>query len=65
MTQSHPGDHDVTGDPTVDSVIASTEALQDRPLAEHVEVFERAHRDLRGALDAGGESHEVSSNDPH
>ncbi len=43
-----------TGHPQVDAVVASTEGLEDRPVAEHVEVFESAHERLRAALaDAG------------
>ncbi len=39
-----------TGHPLVDDVLASLEALEGRPLAEHVTVFEDAHDRLRGAL---------------
>ena len=41
-----------TGVDEVDRVLASLEGLDERPLAEHVEVFEAAHEQLRGALDA-------------
>jgi hypothetical protein len=42
----------------VDSVVRDVEALGERPVEEHVEVFERAHDELRRALDdtAGAES---------
>lgn len=44
-----------TGSPAVDAVLASLEGLDERPVAEHVAVFEAAHEALRGALaDAGG-----------
>jgi hypothetical protein len=37
--------------PEVDEVIAAVEELEDRPLEEHVGVFETAHAELRRALD--------------
>lgn len=40
-----------TGNEAVDEVLASLEGLEERPLEEHVAVFERAHERLRGALD--------------
>ena len=47
-------DVEPTGHPAVDEVLASLSRLEDRPAAEHVEVFEAAHERLRGALaDAG------------
>jgi hypothetical protein len=44
--------------PLMDAVLGALEGLEDRPVAEHVAVFEAAHDRLRGALaDAGsGES---------
>lgn len=42
-----------TGVPAVDDVLASVQALDDRPVAEHVAVFEQAHERLRRALDPG------------
>ena len=36
----------------VDEVLASVRGLEDRPVSEHVAVFERAHEQLRRALDA-------------
>ncbi len=44
-----------TGVAAVDQVLVTVEGLSDRPLAEHVEVFERAHEQLRQALDADPE----------
>lgn len=41
-----------TGIDEVDAVLASLDGLDERPLAEHVEVFGTAHEQLRGALDA-------------
>jgi hypothetical protein len=37
----------------VDRVLAEVAAVADAPVAEHVQVFERAHEQLRRALDAG------------
>jgi hypothetical protein len=48
-----PADPDTaTGQPEVDAVLASLDGLADRPVAEHVAVFEQAHERLRRALDA-------------
>jgi hypothetical protein len=41
-----------TGVGEVDAVLASLDGLDGRPVAEHVEVFEKAHERLRRALDA-------------
>ena len=41
-----------TGVPAVDGVLSSLDGLADRPVAEHVAVFEQAHERLRRALDA-------------
>lgn len=41
-----------TGVAAVDEVLQHVSRLADRPVAEHVEVFERAHEQLRRALDA-------------
>ena len=41
-----------TGVGRVDEVIAAVESLEERPLEEHVAVFETAHTELRRALDA-------------
>lgn len=44
-----------TGVRGVDDVIAAVESLEERPLEEHVGVFETAHSELRRALDDTGE----------
>ena len=41
-----------TGVPAVDEVITAVAELEERPLEEHVGVFEAAHDQLRRALDA-------------
>ena len=47
-----PGDDELTtGDPRVDEVLASMDALHQLPVAEHAGVFERAHERLRAALE--------------
>ena len=43
-----------TGQAAVDAVLQSLAALDDLPVAEHVEVFDRAHDGLRRALDDAG-----------
>jgi hypothetical protein len=57
MSEQHPETAEVrpTGDDAVDSVVASLSALEDRPVAEHVTVFEQAHESLRRALADAGE----------
>ena len=45
-------DVEPTGLPAVDEVVQRVLQLADRPVAEHVEMFERAHEQLRRALDA-------------
>ena len=50
-----PGGQVRTGNVTVDAVLASLEGLEDRPVSEHVEVFEHAHEQLRRALDGAGD----------
>lgn len=45
-------DHESTGVEAVDRVLAEVAALADSPLDQHVHVFERAHDQLRRALDA-------------
>jgi hypothetical protein len=40
-----------TGVAGVDEVIAAVEELEERPIEEHVGVFETAHEQLRRALD--------------
>ena len=54
-----PADQDVapTGHDGVDRVVASLDGLDERPMSEHVAVFEAAHDTLRSALaDAGNDS---------
>lgn len=41
-----------TGDESVDAVLDEVAQLGERPVDEHVGVFERAHEQLRRALDA-------------
>jgi len=40
-----------TGVPAVDAVLDEVDAAADLPVDEHVAVFERAHEQLRRALD--------------
>ncbi|WP_374454927.1 hypothetical protein [Nocardioides sp.] len=47
-----PVDYEPTGVESVDRVLAEVATVVDRPVGEHVEVFERAHEQLRRALDA-------------
>jgi len=57
MSEQRPGtlEAEPTGDEEVDAVIASLSALEDRPVADHVTVFEQAHESLRRALADAGE----------
>ncbi|GGO92103.1 hypothetical protein GCM10011584_27750 [Nocardioides phosphati] len=41
-----------TGNTAVDGVISSLAGLAEVPVSEHVAIFESAHEQLRGALDA-------------
>lgn len=45
-------DVEPTGSDEVDGVLTEVASLEARPVAEHVTVFERAHEQLRRALDA-------------
>jgi len=45
-----------TGVAAVDEVVAMVDAVDQRDLADHVEVFTQAHERLRGVLDAPDES---------
>jgi hypothetical protein len=45
-----------TGDSRVDAVLDSLHVLDERPVGEHAAVFERAHENLRAALDPPAES---------
>ncbi|MCL2544204.1 MAG: hypothetical protein FWE71_17295 [Nocardioidaceae bacterium] len=40
-----------TGIASVDAVLDMVAALEERPVSEHAAVFERAHTELRQALD--------------
>ncbi len=42
-----------TGVAAVDAVLVEVDAVAGQPVEEHVGVFERAHEQLRRALDAG------------
>lgn len=46
---------ETTGVASVDQVLAEVATVADRPVSDHVEVFERAHDQLRRALDARSE----------
>ncbi len=46
---------DATGHQAVDEVLASLEGLDERPVAEHVAVFEQAHEQFRRALSQPGD----------
>jgi hypothetical protein len=48
-----------TGHPAVDEVLRSLDALDGRPVDEHVAAFEEAHESLRRALSDAGDD-EVS-----
>lgn len=48
-------DSDLTGDPAVDEVLRTMQGLQERPVEEHVAVFESAHEKLRAALAQAGD----------
>ncbi len=41
-----------TGDPAVDAVLAEIAHVHAKPLEEHPGIFERAHEQLRAALDS-------------
>ena len=43
-------------DPRVDAVLDSLAGLDERPVTEHAAVFERAHEELRAALEPDRES---------
>lgn len=47
---------DGTGNQAVDSVLLEVAGLAGRPVSEHVAVFDRAHEQLRRALDARPEA---------
>jgi hypothetical protein len=45
-----------TGDPRVDEVLGSMDALHELPVSEHAAVFEAAHDNLRSALEPDRET---------
>jgi hypothetical protein len=53
-----------TGSDRVDDVIRSVEELEDRPIEEHVGVFESAQVQLRRALDDPGEPEDAVDGAP-
>lgn len=53
-----------TGVGHVDAVLASMEQLDDLPVEEHAAVFERAHDQLRRALDGDGNRDQVDPAGP-
>lgn len=46
---------ELTGNAAVDEVLRSMQGLQQRPVEEHVAVFEAAHEKLRAALANAGD----------
>ena len=56
-------DHESTGVEAVDRVLADVASLADAPVAGHVAAFERAHEQLRRALDARPDAYPEAPND--
>lgn len=57
MTEQHPAPEPVrTGNADIDAVLDSLTTLDDRPVDDHVAVFERAHQVLRDTLDTRQDS---------
>jgi len=54
-----------TGADNVDEVIRAVEELEERPIEEHVGVFESAQVQLRRALDDPGDPHEADDHPGH
>jgi hypothetical protein len=54
-----------TGADRVDDVIRAVEELEERPIEEHVGVFESAQVQLRRALDDPGHGEDLSEPDDH
>lgn len=53
---------ELTGHPVVDEVLETMRGLQDRPVEEHVAIFEAAHEKLRATLtDAGDRTNPAGS----
>ncbi|GAB3658369.1 hypothetical protein GCM10027591_12170 [Zhihengliuella somnathii] len=46
-----PGDFSPTGQAGVDAALEALSGLDELPLAEHVNAYQRVHEDLRTALD--------------
>jgi hypothetical protein len=57
-------DVESTGIEAVDRVLAEVAAVANAPVAEHVQVFERAHEQLRRALDAAPDASAHDSSGP-
>jgi hypothetical protein len=54
-----------TGSQRVDEVIRAVEELEERPIEEHVGVFESAQVQLRRALDDLGDADDTAEPDDH
>jgi hypothetical protein len=54
-----------TGSQRVDEVIRAVEELEERPIEEHVGVFESAQVQLRRALDDLGDADDTAGPDDH
>lgn len=63
MDQQVPEQDGWTGVAAVDEVLQRVSQLAERPVSEHVEVFERAHEQLRRALDAPPDAAPASDDD--
>jgi len=63
MDQQVPEQAESTGVPAVDEVLQRVSQVAERPVSEHVEVFERAHEQLRRALDAQPDAAPTSDDD--
>ena len=52
MSEAGSETHEIDGIPAVEEALEAMDGLAERPVEEHVAVFERAHEQLRRALDA-------------